>query len=126
MISGQFALRRKGNGQKIGVADFVFSEKDNGALIQVPRGSKVTIELEENPTTGHRWIVNGIDEIFLVPEGDAFLTGDQMGLGAGGVRRFFFRAKGTGCTSLSLINKRATQSDSEAIGVFKLALRIVK
>jgi predicted secreted protein len=108
------------------VADLVFNEKDNGALIQVPRGSKITIELEENPTTGYRWIVNGIDEVFLVPEGDAFLTGNQMGLGAGGVRRFFFRAKGTGYTSLSLINKRATQSDSEAIGVFKLALRIVK
>ena len=108
------------------MADFILSEKDNGALVQVARGSKVTIELEENPTTGHRWIVNGIDEIFLVPEGDAFLTGDQMGLGAGGVRRFFFRAKGTGCTSLSLINKRANQADAEAIGVFKLALRIVK
>lgn len=108
------------------MADFVFSAKDNGALVQVSRGSKVTIELAENPTTGHRWIVNGIDEIFLVPEGDAFLTGDQMGLGAGGVRRFFFRAKGTGCTSLSLINKRVTQSEADAIGVFKLALRIVK
>jgi len=108
------------------VADFILSEKDNGALVQVPRGSKVTVELEENPTTGYRWIVDGIDEIFLVPEGDAFLTGDQMGVGAGGVRRFFFRAKGTGCTSLSLINKRVQQSDDEAIGVFKLALRIVK
>ena len=108
------------------MADFILSEKDNGALVQVPRGSKVTVELEENPTTGYRWIVDGIDEIFLVPEGDAFLTGDQMGVGAGGVRRFFFRAKGTGCTSLSLINKRVQQSDDEAIGVFKLALRIVK
>ena len=108
------------------MADLVLSEKDNGALVQASRGSKITLELEENPTTGYRWIVNGIDEIFLVPEGDAFLTGDQMGLGAGGVRRFFFRAKGTGYTSLNLINKRAQQSDNEAIGVFKLALRIVK
>jgi inhibitor of cysteine peptidase len=106
--------------------DFVFSEKDNGRLVQVPRGSKVTIQLEENPTTGYQWIVNGIDEIFLVPEGDAFLTGDQMGLGAGGVRRFFFRAKGTGCTSLSLINRRGWESDNEGIAVFKLALLIVK
>jgi inhibitor of cysteine peptidase len=108
------------------VADLVFSEKDNGALVQVPRSSKVTIELEENPTTGFQWIVNGLDEIFFVPEGDAFLIGDQMGLGAGGVRRFFFRAKGTGCTSLSLINKRAWDSDNEAIGSFKLAVRILK
>jgi inhibitor of cysteine peptidase len=108
------------------VVDSVFSEKDNGRLVQVPRGSKVTVELEENPTTGYQWMVNGIDEIFLVPEGDAFLIGAQMGLGAGGVRRFFFRAKGTGCTSLSLINKRPWQSDYEATATFKLALRILK
>lgn len=108
------------------MADFVFSEKDNGALVQVPRGSKVTIELPENPTTGHQWTIDNVDEVFLVPEGDAFLTGDQMGLGAGGVHRLFFRAKGTGCTSLSLINKRAWKSAKEATGTFKLAVRIVK
>lgn len=108
------------------MADLVFSEKDNGALVQVPRGSKVTIELPENPTTGCRWRIDNIDELFLAGEGDAFLTGDQMGLGAGGVRRFFFRAKGSGCTSLSLIQKRASDSGSEATGSFKLALQIVK
>ncbi len=94
--------------------------------MQVPRGSKVTIELPENPTTGHQWAIDSIDEVFLVPEGDAFLTGKQMGLGSGGVRRFFFRAKGTGCTSLNLTNKRALESSTEAIGSFKLAVRIVK
>ena len=108
------------------MADLVFTEKDNGALVEVPRGSKVTIELPENPTTGFQWIVNGIDELFLAPEGDAFLTGTQMGLGAGGVRRLFFRAKGSGCTSLSLIQKRAWQSDNQPIGSFKLAVQIVK
>ena len=108
------------------MSDLVFSEKDNGALVEVSLGSKVTVELRENPTTEYRWIVNGADEVFLVPEGDAFLVGQQIGLGAGGVRRFFFRAKGTGCTSLSLINKRAAQSDNEAIGSFRLAVRILK
>ncbi|HST31386.1 MAG TPA: protease inhibitor I42 family protein [Chthoniobacterales bacterium] len=108
------------------VADFVFDQEDNGALVHVPRGSKVTIELPENPTTGHQWAVDSIDELFLAPEGDAFLTGKQMGLGAGGVRRFFFRAKGSGCTSLSLTNKRALQSRAEAAASFKLAVRIVK
>jgi inhibitor of cysteine peptidase len=108
------------------VADVVFSKEDNGALVQVSRGSKVTIELPENPTTGYQWIVNGVDELFLAPEGDAFLTGHQMGLGAGGVRRFFFRAKGTGCTSLSLINKRAWQADNKAGGSFKIAVQVLK
>ena len=108
------------------MADLVFGEKDNGALVEVGRGSKVTIELPENPTTGHQWAIDSIDESFLAPEGDAFLTGKQMGLGAGGVRRFFFRAKGSGYTSLSLINKRALDSSADAISSFKLAVRIVK
>ena len=108
------------------MADLVFGEKDNGALVEVTRGSKVTIELPENPTTGHQWTIDSIDESFLAPEGDAFLTGGQLGLGAGGVRRFFFRAKGSGCTSLSLINKRALDSSADAVSSFKLAVQIVK
>jgi len=108
------------------MADLVFGEKDNGALVQVPRGSKVTIELPENPMTGHQWAIDSIDEVFLVPEGDAFLIGQQMGLGPGGVRRFYFRVKGPGCTSLSFINKRRLETGTAAANTFKLAVRIVK
>lgn len=108
------------------MADVVFSEKDNGALVEVTLGSKVTVELEENPTTGYQWTIDCVDEVFLIPEGDAFLVGEQMGLGAGGVRRLFFRAKGAGTTSLNLIYKRPWQSNDESISDFKLAVRILK
>src|SRR5260370_26042283 len=37
------------------VAEFVFGEKNNGTLVKVPRGSKITVELKENPTTGYKW-----------------------------------------------------------------------
>ncbi|HLW34152.1 MAG TPA: protease inhibitor I42 family protein [Chthoniobacterales bacterium] len=108
------------------MTDLVFTDKDNGALVEVSLGSKVTVELPENPTTGYQWAIDSVDEVFLVPQGDAFLVGKQMGLGSGGVRRFFFRAKGTGCTSLGFINKPPLQSDNESIGSFKLAVRILK
>jgi predicted secreted protein len=36
------------------VADVVFSQKDNGALVEVTLGSKVTVELDENPITGYQ------------------------------------------------------------------------
>jgi inhibitor of cysteine peptidase len=108
------------------VAEYVFDEKDNGALVEVRRGAKITIELNENPTTGYRWMITGIDEAFLVPEGDAFVPPDQKSPGAGGLRRFFFRAKSEGSTALTLINKRVWQSDDQAVGTFKLATRILK
>ena len=108
------------------MAEFTFGEKDNGALVQVRRGTKITIELNENPTTGYRWMISSIDEVFLVPEGDAFLSGDPKSPGAGGLRRFFFRAKGAGSTALALINKRAWQSDDQTVDTFKLAIRILE
>ncbi len=108
------------------MAESIFGAKDNGALVQLPRGAKITIELEENPSTGYRWMISSIDKSFLVPEGDAFLTGDPMSPGAGGLRRFFFRAKSSGCTELNLINKRAWQRDDQAVGSFKLAIQIAK
>jgi inhibitor of cysteine peptidase len=107
------------------VADYVFSEKDNGASAQVQRGAKITIELKENPTTGYRWTISSIDGVLLEPEGDKFLPPDQATPGAGGLRKFFFRAKGAGSTALTLISKRAWQRDDQAVGVFKLMFRIL-
>ena len=107
------------------MAEYVFSEKDNGASAQVQRGAKITIELKENPTTGYRWETSSIDEAFLVPAGDEFVSPDQATPGAGGLRRFFFRAKGAGSTALTLISKRAWQRDDQAVDTFKLIIRIL-
>jgi inhibitor of cysteine peptidase len=107
------------------VAEHIFSEKDNGASVEVQCGAKITIELKENPTTGYRWTISSIDEVLLEPEGDEFLPPDQATPGAGGLRRFFFRAKGGGSTALSLINKRAWQRDDQAVGAYNLAIRIL-
>ena len=108
------------------MAEYIFSEKDNGASVEVQCGAKITIELKENPTTGDRWTISSIDEVFLQPEGDEFLPPDQTTPGAGGLRSFFFRAKGAGSTALTLISKRAWQRDDQAVGAYSLAIRIVK
>jgi inhibitor of cysteine peptidase len=108
------------------VAEYIFGEKDNRAVVQVQRGAKITIELNENPTTGYRWMISSIDEAFLVPAADDFVPPDQKSPGAGGLRRFFFRAKSAGSTALTLINKRAWQRDNKAVGTFKLAIRILR
>ena len=106
------------------MAEYVFDEKDNGAQVQVPRGAKITIELKENPTTGYRWTIGSIDDALLAAEGDEFLPPGQKSPGAGGQRRFFFRAKAEGSTALSLVNKRAWERDDKAVSTFKLAIHI--
>jgi inhibitor of cysteine peptidase len=108
------------------VAKYIFGEKDNGALVQVRRGAKITIELNENPTTGYRWMISSIDEAFLVPAGDDFVPPDQKSPGAGGLHRLFFCAKSAASTVLTLIKKRAWQRDNQAVGTFKLAIRILR
>ena len=107
------------------MAGYIFGEKDNGGSVQVRRGAKITIELNENPTTGYRWMISSIDEVFLVPAGDDFVPSDQKSPGAGGLRRFFFRAKSAGSTELTWINKRAWQRDDQAVGTFNLTIRIL-
>ena len=107
------------------MAEYILSEKDNGALVEVRRGTRITIELNENPTTGYRWMISSIDEAFLVSAGDDFVPPDQKSRGAGGLRRFFFRAKSAGSTALTLINKRAWQRDDQAVGAFNLTIRIL-
>jgi inhibitor of cysteine peptidase len=88
-------------------------------------GADITIELNETPTTGYRWMIVSIDETFLVPEGDAFGPPDQKRPGSRGLRRFFFCAKSAGSTVLTLINKRAWQRDDQAVGTFNLTIRIL-
>lgn len=108
------------------MADFVFCEENNGTLVEVPRGSKITIELKENPATGYKWTPRSVDEIFLAPEGDVFLTGGLVGIGAGCVRQFFFRAKGAGQTIVRFLQKQPSQSDEEAVARFSLSIEISK
>jgi inhibitor of cysteine peptidase len=107
------------------VAEYKFSEKDNGASVELQCGAKIDIELKENPTTGYRWTISSIDKVLLEREGDEFLPTDQTTIGAGGVRRFFFRSKGAGSTALTLINKRAWQRDDQAVGAFNLIICIL-
>jgi len=107
------------------VAKYVFDEKDNGAHVQVERGAKITIELKENPTTGYRWTIGGMDDALLAAEGDEFLPPGQKSPGAGGQRRFFFRAKAEGSTALSLVNKRAWERDDKAVSIYNLVIRIL-
>ena len=107
------------------MAEYVFDEKDNGAQIQVERGAKIMIELKENPTTGYRWTIGGMDDALLAAEGDEFLPPGQKSPGAGGQRRFFFRAKAEGSTALSLVNKRAWERDDKAVSIYNLVIRIL-
>jgi inhibitor of cysteine peptidase len=75
-------------------------------------GDEVVVTLDETPTSGYRWAVDGFDEEILAPLDSAFVpaTGDR--LGAAGARRFRFAVVGTGSSGLSLVNRRPWAPDA--------------
>jgi predicted secreted protein len=106
------------------MSEFIFGETNNEALVRVPQGSKITIALEENPTTAYRWATREVNELFLTPEGDVFLTGAQAGNGYAGVRQFFFRAKAAGQIDVRFVQKRQWETDEEGASYFALRIEI--
>src|SRR6266446_6392138 len=69
-------------------------------------------------------VMGGMDRALLAAEGDEFLPPGHKSPGAGGQRRFFFRAKAEGSTALSLVNKRAWERDDKAVSTFNLTIHI--
>jgi inhibitor of cysteine peptidase len=126
MIFGQYVPLKKVSSILLSVAQLVFSEKDNGASVEVPPQARITIELQENPTTGYRWIPQKVDRAVLAAAGDEYVPGDQGGLGAGGTRKFFFHARTAGTITLYFLHKRPWQADETAVGKFQITVRISK
>ncbi|PYM64098.1 MAG: hypothetical protein DMD79_07085, partial [Candidatus Rokuibacteriota bacterium] len=54
-------------------------------------GTRLCIELQENPTTGYRWGQLDFDKERLGLESDAYTPAGGTGVGGGGSHRFVFR-----------------------------------
>ena len=112
------------------MAEFVFDENSNGTSVTVPRGSKITIELKEDPTSSCKWKPQRVDEVFLALEGDLFLMKDParaqatIESQAEGVRQFFYRAKAAGHTIIRFVQEPS--SSGRGPYQFTLSLEISK
>lgn len=91
--------------------------------ITIARGEKFVIELDENPSTGHRWhfqIVSGK----AAKLNDQFQReGSQLSVGTVGKRRMTFRAYGRKDIVIDAKYKRGWEKD--AAGELKLKVKII-
>lgn len=71
-------------------------------------GEIVTISLESNPSTGHRWIAK-FEPKFLKLVKQEFISSSNL-VGAGGTERFDFKAVTSGTTTLHMVYKREWES----------------
>ncbi len=76
--------------------EYTFKEADNNADVKLPAGSRITISLDENPTTGYEWNITSSRGLQYVS--DVFTPPSTGLIGAGGVHEWQYIAaeKGTG------------------------------
>ena len=106
------------------MAEVVFREENNGARVQVGCGSLIKLELEENPTTGYKWMSPMFDPALFTLERDEFQLPERAAIGTGGIRQFIFRAKAVGQGTIQLIKKRPWQTDKQSVARFALSIDI--
>jgi inhibitor of cysteine peptidase len=92
---------------------------DNGARVNVRVGELIALQLDENPTTGFRWV--------LLPTMGATVESDRMSdtggtPGAGGQRLLSLRVLQQGKHQLQLRCERPWEGAATAITTFKLTL----
>lgn len=80
----------------------VVSRADNGRTIIVPKGARLVLTVEENPTTGYQWSVDKHRSPVLKLMDSTFSASAGEFLGRGGSRSFLFLADDVGKQRLDL------------------------
>jgi inhibitor of cysteine peptidase len=100
----------------------ILTGTDSGSVVDLVRGADATVELDEIPTTGNRWALDG-----PLPSGLTLVSDDYVppaeAIGGRGRRRFRFRADGPVRGALSLKLWRDWAGDSSIIERFRVTFR---
>jgi inhibitor of cysteine peptidase len=97
------------------------TKNQSGGAVEVVLGESFEIQLPENPTTGYRWQLRSSGEPILEVQDDSFQpTTDRPG--AGGMRRWRFRAGQEGATNLQIEYRRSWEK--AAVETFQISVRV--
>jgi inhibitor of cysteine peptidase len=95
--------------------------EQNGSTIDVELWSSFELQLTENPTTGYRWHFRSSGEPVVQAEELPFQIADER-IGAGGLRRWVFRAAQAGSTLIELEHRRVWEK--QATAKFSLGVQV--
>jgi inhibitor of cysteine peptidase len=104
----------------------VLTKQDKDKVQNVTVGESFVITLDENPTTGYVWAVEGQPELLVLQSSDYVSdvhpnqSGAPMIVGAGGKRSFTFMAQKSGTTTLKLKHWRSWEGDSSIVDTFSV------
>lgn len=102
------------------------TEADKGKTVQVHTSDQVTLQLDENPSTGYLWAIDKTDNTVLVLQHSDYTPTPGGALGSGGLRLFTFIAKNSGTVHLQLKLWRSFEGDSSIIRRYDVTIQVQK
>jgi inhibitor of cysteine peptidase len=100
------------------------TEADNGKLVTLGPGESLQITLNENPSTGFRWTLEGGTDEILELLNSNFVQATGLGPGGGGQHVWRFRSKNTGDTRLVLKRWRSWEGDKSIVERLEFTIRV--
>ncbi|WP_235855600.1 protease inhibitor I42 family protein [Methanofollis fontis] len=107
-----------------GAPAVTLNESADGTTVDLTEGESVTIELEENPTTGYQWnatVSNGlviVSDTYTVDEHPAGMVG------VGGTRTWVVRADGSGIQTFSAVYHRPWENVTATDTAFSVTFNV--
>jgi inhibitor of cysteine peptidase len=89
----------------------MLAESDAGRAIEVAPGKRITLRLEANHSTGHRWSLTASGDAELDQIGEPFYTQEKSVPGGGGAEYWTFRAIRAGKKELRFEYRRPWERD---------------
>ncbi len=98
------------------------TEDSNGTEIDLAAGETLEVRLQENRSTGFKWVLESAGEGVCALAGDAFEKGSAIG--QPGTHRWEFRAERPGSTIITLSHQRPWEEKQSPARRFTLRVRV--
>ncbi len=112
------------------MSDYTVTNSDRGKTVTLKAGQSLTLRLDENPTTGYRWILPVFDAQLIQLTDDRFeptvMANKPMMMGAGGQRILVLQTNRPGTIHLNLENKQSWDLKSPSAESFALTVQITE
>jgi inhibitor of cysteine peptidase len=98
-------------------------ESDNGTSVRVPLSEEVVLELEENPTTGYRWMIETTGDAVSEIESN-YVPSSGTAIGGGGRRSVRFIAARPGTTEIRAALRRSWEPPERSLKQFAVTIHV--
>ena len=106
------------------MSGLTLTQADNGKSVTIGLGESLQIALNENPSTGFRWTLEGGDDEVLELLNSEYVQATDVGIGGGGQHVWRFRAKNTGDARLALKRGRSWEGDASIVDHIEFTIRV--